>query len=104
MTVAFHPLAQQELTDAALFYEARAHDLGSRFLVSGFWFLDAVERVLVLLSSQPQFGRPGPGSLRAFPVRGFPYSLIYRLHAGRLEVLAVAHHRRQPQYWSGRIG
>jgi plasmid stabilization system protein ParE len=97
MIVGFHPLANQELTDAAQFYEARAPGLGARFL-------DAVERSLALLSTHPELGRPGPGPFRAFPIRRFPYSLVYRFDPDRLEVLALAHHRRHPQYWSGRIG
>lgn len=33
----------------------------------------------------------------------FPYTVVYRVGSDRLFVLAVAHSRRQPHYWTGRI-
>jgi hypothetical protein len=34
----------------------------------------------------------------------FPYSLFYTIDSGDLLILAVAHHRRRPGYWVGRLG
>jgi len=97
MTCGFHPLATRELTDAAQFYKARSPGLGSRFL-------DEVERVLALLQSYPEVGRPTAVGIRAFPTRRFPYSVVYRLPADELQVVALAHHRRRPFYWTARTG
>ena len=33
----------------------------------------------------------------------YPYSLIYRIVAEGVQVIAVAHSRRRPGYWSGRV-
>lgn len=35
-------------------------------------------------------------------LRRFPYSVIYYIRAEELRVVALAHHRRKPGYWSGR--
>ena len=33
----------------------------------------------------------------------YPFSLIYRLRKeGTVEIVAVAHHRRRPDYWKAR--
>ncbi|MGE0555222.1 MAG: type II toxin-antitoxin system RelE/ParE family toxin [Gemmatimonadales bacterium] len=86
-----------ELIDAAQFYEAQAVELGSRFL-------DEVERVVGLLRVHPELGRLVADDIRLFPTRRFPYSLVYQVRGTELQVLAVAHHRRQPSYWAGRTG
>jgi len=64
MTVGFHPLANQELTEAGQFYEGRAEGLGSRFL-------DAVERAVQLLEAHPELGRPLSKTIRSLPVSQF---------------------------------
>jgi plasmid stabilization system protein ParE len=41
--------------------------------------------------------------LRRFVLPRFPYSLIYRhLGADEVRILAVAHQKRRPRYWTGR--
>jgi len=94
MTVGFHPLANQELTEAGQFYEGRAEGLGSRFL-------DAVERAVQLLEAHPELGRPLSKTIRSLPVSPFPYAVVYRAESDRLFV--VAHFRRRPKYWTGRV-
>ena len=36
---------------------------------------------------------------RRYLLSHFPFSLVYRLRNGEIEVVAVAHHFRQPGYW-----
>jgi hypothetical protein len=36
------------------------------------------------------------------PLRRFPYSIVYLLLPEEIRVLAIAHQRRKPGYWSGR--
>jgi len=35
-------------------------------------------------------------------LRRFPYSIIYYTKAEELRVVALAHHSRKPEYWTGR--
>jgi len=97
MTPAFHPLADAELTVAAAFYEAAAPGLGEDFL-------QEIERLLALLDVYPDLGRERAGGVRTLAARRFPYTLIYELLGEQPIVLAVAHQRRQPQYWLDRRG
>ena len=86
--------AEEEMTEAARVYEDQAVGLGDRFL-------DEVEGCVYLLLDRPHIGRR-VGEFRRFPLRKFPFTLIYTLEDGDLVVVAVSHHRRRPGYWMGR--
>ena len=96
MTANFHPLAVLELTDAAVFYEGQAQGLGTDFL-------DEIERLVGLITSYPDLGRLQPGDVRTIPARRFPYTIVYQVITDRPFVLAIAHQRREPRYWAGRV-
>ena len=95
--VGFHPAARTELLDAARYYEAQAPGLGAQFAAEA-------ERAVGLLADTPGLGAPvaGHAETRRWPLRRFPYYVIYRAERGALLVLAVAHERRHPDYWDGR--
>jgi len=93
--VEYHPLAEQELTAAALYYEERAAGLGADFLTE-------IERTESFLTQFPVAGRILSGGSRRVSLRRFPYYLIFRIDSDRLFILAVAHHRRAPGYWQSR--
>jgi hypothetical protein len=42
-------------------------------------------------------------TIRRRPVRRFPYHVVYIELADRLQILAIAHDRRRPGYWVGRL-
>ena len=96
MRAGFHPLTGSELTDAAVFYESQAPGLGSEFL-------EEIERLVGLISSYPDLGRPQAGDVRTIPARRFPYTVVYQFTGDRPYVLAIAHQRRKPRYWARRI-
>jgi plasmid stabilization system protein ParE len=97
MEALFHPDARAELLDAATYYEERADGLGGPFI-------DEAHRVVDLLVGSPGLGAPvaGQPALRRWRMRRFPYYVIYREQGKQLYVLAVAHERRRPGYWSDR--
>ena len=41
--------------------------------------------------------------VRRIQMDRFPYTLLYREVSGIIQILAVAHHRRRPQYWLTRL-
>ena len=96
--IAWHPEARRELFEASSFYESESSGLGELFL-------DAVEAGLDRLAEHPRSGREIERSARRYLVRRFPYGLVYRLDASDeiIFVLAVAHLKRRPVYWSGRL-
>ncbi len=44
-----------------------------------------------------------PPAIRKASVEDFPYNVIFREIEGCIQILAVAHHRRRPRYWLGRL-
>ena len=90
--VIFHPLAVQELIDAAVYYEEENQGLGLEYL-------SEVERAANLLIRYPNSGSVIRGFVRRLILPRFPYSLLYRFVDEELiRILAVAHHKRKPQY------
>ena len=84
--------ARQELRHAAQYYERQVAGLG-------FAFTDEVERTVELIQKSPGVGSPVWQHYRRVFVRRFPYSVVYREFENKLIVVAVAHHRRRPNYW-----
>jgi plasmid stabilization system protein ParE len=91
-----HPAAADELRETAAFYSERGdHELGLSFI-------SEFERALDLLSANPELGAVWRGSTRRFPLRRFPYSLVYQVKAQEFQVIALVHQRRRPGYWKSR--
>jgi toxin ParE1/3/4 len=59
-------------------------------------------RVALLLCDTPNIGAPDAANHRRFPLRGFPFSLVYRIDGELLRIVAFAHIRKRPGYWSRR--
>jgi len=96
MIYEFHPEAEQELVEAAAYYERNVTGLGERF---GSEVRHAIERLL----EYPAHGVPMDTDLRRIMVTRFPYFLIYSFTTDLLRVVAVAHARRRPGYWRSRV-
>jgi plasmid stabilization system protein ParE len=92
----FHPLAEQELVDAVTYYEEQRVGLGLEYL-------EEVEHTVSFLRRYPEAGSKVRGSVRRLTLPKFSYSLLYRiLENDQIRILAVAHHKRRPQYWLDR--
>ncbi|MBA5688060.1 type II toxin-antitoxin system RelE/ParE family toxin [Rugamonas apoptosis] len=96
MKLVIVPAALAELRDAAAWYAAQANaDLARAFV-------EEVERVANLVSASRQLGAVFRGNQRRYFLRKFPYCVIYQIVQDQLRVLAIAHQRRRPAYWSRR--
>ena len=96
MTVWFHPEAEAEHLETVAYYEARRPGLGVHYLA-------AFEQVLKAVGADPhRFRIVQEPDVRRAPLVRFPLSIIFREKSGRIEVLAVAHHKRRPAYWIAR--
>ena len=65
-------------------------------------FISELDRVIHLLLANPGFGKPIARHRRIFPLKGFPYSLVYRVDGDELRILIVRHQRQRPSFASGR--
>ena len=92
--------AQADMAEASRWYDVQQSGLGVDFLRS-------VGRVIVRIEAAPRTGSPVPGvadaDIRRVLVRRFPYHVVYIELRDRAQILAIAHHRRRPRYWIGRV-
>ena len=96
MTVWFHPEAEAEHLETVAYYEARRPRLGAHYL-AGF------EQTMKAVRTDPhRFRIVHEPDIRRAPLVRFPLSIVYRETSGRIEILAVAHHKRRPAYWIAR--
>ena len=96
MNLYFHSEAEDELTEAALYYAEARPSLGEAFV-------SAVEHACNRVAAQPLLGALiADDNIRRAQVARFPYSIIYRVLSDRVRVLAIVHHRRNPNFWHGR--
>jgi plasmid stabilization system protein ParE len=91
-----HEEAADDYDAAFDWYLERSPDAASAF--------DAeFERALGQISQAPARWARGPYQTRRFLLRRFPYVVIYRDQgATGVQVLAVAHTSRKPDYWKDR--
>ena|ERR1043165_6385393 len=87
--------AEEEMTEASVFYEAGSPSLGGEFL-------DDVQRGVDLLCTHPMIGQSIGEGLRRMLLHRFPFNLIYAIESDTILIIAVAHQRRRPDYWRDR--
>lgn len=95
--------ARLELRSAALQYELEREGLGHRFV---FAVDEAVKdlaahpvRWPLLPSAPPELG------VRHRLVDDFPFQILYRVIDGDfVEIIAIKHMKRHPNYWASRVG
>jgi plasmid stabilization system protein ParE len=96
MKIIIHPEAEQDLYEAAEFYEQQ---VSSRIADH---FIEDFRRLTSLLQEHPKIGSPRPNGKRSFPMKIFPYTVIYRVAAQEIVILVVKHNSRRPGYGNKR--
>ena len=96
MRLEFHPEAELELIEAAVYYDKQVPGLGERFE-------SEIRYATGLLLDQPEIGPPADPDLRKFIMTRFPFTLYYSVTADILRIEAVAHQSRRPGYWKSRV-
>lgn len=96
MRLILHPEAEQDLAEAAAFYERE----GSSAVAAR--FLKEFKRVSSLLQASPGLGSPRGDGKRGITMNVFPYTVIYRPLPDEVRILVVKHDRRRPGFGSRR--
>jgi plasmid stabilization system protein ParE len=99
--VRFEEEADAEYRHAGRWYEDRRTGLGIEFF-------DAVDAAVRQIVDLPGAGArvprlPNALPVRRIPVKRFPYHVVYLEMPAAVRILAVAHDRRKPGYWKGRL-
>jgi plasmid stabilization system protein ParE len=88
--------AEAEVHEAAAYFDEQRSGLGDRFEQD---LLATTE----FLMEHPFAGQQLSDRVRKFRLRTFRYNVIYVVDETEVIVVAVAHHRRRPGYWQGRL-
>ena len=93
----FHRLAMGEYVRARRRYAVAGAPVEARFVA-------AVEVAVERIRFFPLVGGPLSRNCRPLRVRRFSYTLVYRILSPTwIEIVAVAHTSRRPNYWSRRV-
>jgi len=84
--------AEQEMFDAACYYEMQAPGLGADFL-------NKIELAFQDIATTPERWPIVRDTIRRRLIRRFPFSLLYRIDLDEIIILAVMHQKRHPSYW-----
>ena len=95
MIVEFIDEAEQEFTEAVLWYESKAHGLGKKFR-------NEVMKFVNLIAEKPYLWKERNGGYRRVNCSIFPYFIAYLIEEQHIVILAVGHVKRNPEYWKSR--
>ena len=94
-SVSFHGMAEEELYEAARYYESQVEGLGNAFL-------NEVEYAVNQIREHPEAAPLIYKVVRRKLVRRFPYTVMYSVVGETARVLAIANQKRRPFYWRSR--
>ena len=95
MQARFLKPAESEVDEAIAYFDQRREGLGDRFEQD-------LRSTITFVTAHPLSGKPLTERVRKFPLRKFPYNIIYVVDEPEV-IVAVAHHRRRPAYWLRRL-
>ena len=95
MNVTLRPEAEDDLEDAALWYEGHRRGLGGQFL-------DEIERAIALIEENPKIYPRVHGEIYRAVIRQFPFGIFYLLERETVVVVAIYHANRDPAAWKNR--
>ena len=96
MNSVFLPEAEEEFREAARYYEKEAPGLGLGFVTE-------VRKGVLFITENPYASADVGKGVRRKILKHFPYSLMYAVEPDLIVIVAVAHHKRRPRYWRGRL-
>jgi plasmid stabilization system protein ParE len=93
----FHPKARAELDKEVEYYQARRPGLGLDFAAE-------IRRAVRRIRRFPGIGAPyKQTNYRKLVVPRFPFNVFYLVQPDHVWIAAVAHQKRRPDYWAGRV-
>jgi len=93
--VRFHPKAIEEAENSIDWYSQRS-------LIAASGFIKELSHAIDMISEAPFRCPIFNSSSHRYVLPRYPFSVIYRVKKEVIEVLAIAHHKKRPGYWTGR--
>lgn len=96
LAIVFRPEAKADVLAAHDWYEQQQSGLRAGYV-------DALNVLLDRIKTMPRMYAAVLRNARRAKLRTFPYLIYYRVHADRIEVVAVLHGSRDPKRWQERV-
>jgi plasmid stabilization system protein ParE len=96
MRVRLHPKARAELRVARNWYYERSP-------LSATAFAHAVDKAVSRIRKAPNSFPLADHDTRKFVLQRFPFNIFYRPSEAEIVIVAAAHQKRRPGYWSDRV-
>jgi plasmid stabilization system protein ParE len=94
--IEYHSGARDDFDESVDWY-------GKRSVGAAIGFVAAVEEAIEKIVADPARFPSAHGGCRNCTVNRYPFRLVFRDETDRLVIVAVAHAKRRPGYWHGRI-
>ncbi len=98
MTYFFYPAAESELLEIVARYESKKPGLGAVY------FAEFEKNMTYICEAPNRYPVELKPDIRRKVMKKFPFTILYREKLNSIQILALAHHRRRPAYWLGRVG
>jgi plasmid stabilization system protein ParE len=96
LSIDFDPEAAAEANEAYCWYAKRSQRAADAFIAE-------LDRAIDSIREQPnRFAKYLHGTQRCL-LKRYPYAVVYRATEVAIQVVAVAHGKRRPGYWKGRL-
>ncbi|MFY9620700.1 MAG: type II toxin-antitoxin system RelE/ParE family toxin [Pyrinomonadaceae bacterium] len=96
MRARLHPRARAELLEAQRWYFDRSP-------LSAVAFAYEIDRAVSRIREEPERYPVADHGVRRFVLQRFPFTVFYRASENEIVIVAVAHQKRRPGYWSKRV-
>ena len=96
MRVRFLLQAEEEMIEAAIYYEMQVEGLGKNFL-------DIIEGAVAETAENLEIWPEIEQGIQRRLIRRFPYSILYIVYENELVIIAIMHQKQKPRYWIGRL-
>jgi len=96
MKVRLHPEARAELREARRWYYERSP-------LSATAFAHAIDNAVSRIAQSPALYPLAQYGTRKLVLPRFPFNIFYRVLEAEIVIVAVAHQKRRPGYWSSRV-
>jgi toxin ParE1/3/4 len=96
LRIEIHIEAHEEEEKAFAWYRERSLEAADAFV-------QEIEQARLAIQESPESWAEYLHGTRRYLLKRFPYVVVYRISADRIEVVAIAHGRRKTSYWAERL-
>jgi len=89
--------AEDDIFQAGKWYAQRAE---SKLLIR---LEESITKSIYQIENFPQIYQKKDHDLRFAPLNKFPFHFVYRMMDDHIQIIALAHYRRSPEFWLDRI-